>query len=421
MSNLTAVSLFAGVGGFDLALTRAGVKVVAAVEIDKKCREVLALQFPETKLFDDVKGVTGEQLRAAGFVPERGIITAGFPCQDLSIAGLRKGLAGSRSGLFWEIIRIIDETHAEQIILENVAGLLSSQRGQDMGIVITALVERGYGVCWRVLDSQNFGVPQRRRRVFIVASRGNHRRPVEILFEPDSSSRYLEESGKKRERVAAETERSLNENCGEQVIPIHDKATRFNGKRGDKNDGSGNGLGIGKLGDPMNTLTTNDRHSVFIETATLLRMRGGKDGGGKGALVSEDKSLTIATGNDQTLFLFQCNRKDDTRIHNEVSPTLGCYVGSIPLAFAQKQSHSQYKLDDKSSTLTQRDYKSFADILIEPVVRRLTPKEYERLQGFPDDWTASQPNSSRYKMMGNAVSVPVVEWIIKRMVKLISE
>jgi DNA (cytosine-5)-methyltransferase 1 len=281
LSNLTAVSLFAGVGGFDLALTRAGVKVVAAVEIDKKCREVLALQFPETKLFDDVKGVTGEQLRAAGFVPERGIITAGFPCQDLSIAGLRKGLDGSRSGLFWEIIRIIDETHAEQIILENVAGLLSSKQGKDMGIIITALVERGYGVCWRVLDSQNFGVPQRRRRVFIVASRGDHRRPVEILFEPDSSSRYLEESGKKRERVAAETERSLNENCGELIIPIHDKVTRFNGKRGDKNDGSGNGLGIGKLGDPMNTLTTNDRHSVFIETATLLRMRGGKDGGGE--------------------------------------------------------------------------------------------------------------------------------------------
>ena len=445
MSNLTAVSLFAGVGGFDLALTRAGVKVVAAVEIDKKCREVLALQFPETKLFEDVKGVTGEQLRAAGFVPERGIITAGFPCQDLSVAGLRKGLAGSRSGLFWEIIRIIDETHAEQVVLENVAGLLSSQSGQDMGIVITALVERGYGVCWRVLDSQNFGVPQRRRRVFIVASRGNHRRPVEILFESDSSSGYLEESGKKRKRVTAETQRSLDQNSSEsrdainstatllrmrggkegggkgalvsedksltiatgndqtlflfendptetQVIPIHDKATRFNGKRGNKNDGSGNGLGIGKTGDPMNTLTTNDRHSVFIDNS------------------EQDE-----------VFLFQCNRKDDHRIHQEVSPTLGCYVGSIPLAFAQKQSHSKYKLDNKSSTLNQRDYKSFADLVIEPVVRRLTPKEYERLQGFPDDWTVSQANSSRYKMLGNAVTVPVVEWIIKRMVKLISE
>ena len=445
MSNLTAVSLFAGVGGFDLALTRAGVKVVAAVEIDKKCRDVLSLQFPETKLFEDVKGVTGEQLRAAGFVPERGIITAGFPCQDLSVAGLRKGLAGSRSGLFWEIIRIIDETHAEQVVLENVAGLLSSQSGQDMGIVITALVERGYGVCWRVLDSQNFGVPQRRRRVFIVASRGNHRRPVEILFESHSSSGYLEESGKKRKRVTAETQRSLDQNSSEsrdainstatllrmrggkegggkgalvsenksltiatgndqtlflfeneptetQVIPIHDKATRFNGKRGNKNDGSGNGLGIGKTGDPMNTLTTNDRHSVFIDNS------------------EQDE-----------VFLFQCNRKDDHRIHPEVSPTLGCYVGSIPLAFAQKQSHSKYKLDNKSSTLNQRDYKSFADLVIEPVVRRLTPKEYERLQGFPDDWTGSQANSSRYKMLGNAVTVPVVEWIVKRMVKLISE
>ena len=392
MSNLTAVSLFAGVGGFDLALTRAGVKVVAAVEIDKKCRDVLSLQFPETKLFEDVKGVTGEQLRAAGFVPERGIITAGFPCQDLSVAGLRKGLAGSRSGLFWEIIRIIDETHAEQVVLENVAGLLSSQSGQDMGIVITALVERGYGVCWRVLDSQNFGVPQRRRRVFIVASRGNHRRPVEILFESDSSSGYLEESGKKRKRVTAETQRSLDQNSSERIIPIHDKATRFNGKRGNKNDGSGNGLGIGKTGDPMNTLTTNDRHSVFIDN------------------LEQDE-----------VFLFQCNRKDDHRIHPEVSPTLGCYVGSIPLAFAQKQSHSKYKLDNKSSTLNQRDYKSFADLVIEPVVRRLTPKEYERLQGFPDDWTGSQANSSRYKMLGNAVTVPVVEWIVKRMVKLISE
>jgi DNA (cytosine-5)-methyltransferase 1 len=378
LSDLTAVSLFAGVGGFDLALTRAGVKVVAAVEINKNCREVLNLQFPETKLFDDVKGVTGEQLRAAGFVPERGIITAGFPCQDLSVAGLRKGLAGERSGLFWEIIRLIDETQTESIILENVPGLLSSQQGRDMGIIITALVERGYGVCWRVLDSQNFGVPQRRRRVFIVASRRNHRRPVEVLFESDSGFWNFEEIESKRKTVTRQTETSIDE-------------------------------------DSRNTITNKS------STATLLRMRGGKDGGGKGALLSEDKSLTIATGNDQTLFLFQCNRKDDARIHNEVSPTLGCYVGSIPLAFAQKQSHSQYKLDDKSSTLTQRDYKSFSDIVIEPVVRRLTPREYERLQGFPDDWTVSQSNSNRYKMLGNAVSVPVVEWIVQRMVKLISE
>jgi DNA (cytosine-5)-methyltransferase 1 len=386
LSNLTAVSLFAGVGGFDLALTRAGVKVVAAVEINEKCREVLGQRFPETKLFDDVKGVTGEQLRAAGFVPERGIITAGFPCQDLSVAGLRKGLAGERSGLFWEIVRLIDETQTESIILENVPGLLSSQQGKDMGIIITALVERGYGVCWRVLDSQNFGVPQRRRRVFIVASRGNHRRPVEVLFESDSSSGYLEEIGQKRKTVATKTERSVNQD---------------NRKLNDKS-----------------------------LTATLLLMRGGKEGGGKGALVSEDKSLTLATGNDQTLFIFQCNRKDDSRIYETIAPTLGCYVGSIPLTFTSKQKQLASG-KEVTNTITASLYhhgtvvnQDVADghlIIDEPIVRKITPKECERLQGFPDDWTAAQADSHRYKMLGNAVSVPVVEWIIKRMVKLISE
>ena len=386
MSDLTAISLFAGVGGFDLAFQRAGVKVTAAVEIDKKCRDVLALQFPETKLFDDVKEVTGEQLRATGFIPERGIIAGGFPCQDLSIAGLRRGLDGSRSGLFHEIIRLTDELKPQFLILENVGGLLSSQRGKDMGIVITALVERGYGVCWRVLDSQNFGVPQRRRRVFIVASRGNHRRPVEVLFESDSSSGYLEEIGQKRKTVATKTERSVNQD---------------NRKLNDKS-----------------------------LTATLLRMRGGKEGGGKGALVSEDKSLTLATGNDQTLFIFQCNRKDDSRIYETIAPTLGCYVGSIPLTFTSKQKQLASG-KEVTNTVTASLYhhgtvvnQDLADghlIIDEPIVRKITPIECERLQGFPDDWTAAQADSHRYKMLGNAVSVPVVEWIIKRMVKLISE
>ena len=134
------------------------------------------------------------------------------------------------------------------------------------------------------------------------------------------------------------------------AIPIHDKATRFIGKRKLHNgeyamDGAGNGLGIGEDGDPMNTLTGGDRHAV------LMRMREGKPGGGKGPLLSEDKSLTIATNNDQTLFT-------------------------------------------------------------ESSVRRLTPRECERLQGFPDDWTEGQSDSTRYKQMGNAVAVPVVDWII---------
>ena len=207
---LTAVSLFAGVGGFDLALERNGVKVVASCEIDKKASEVLAKHFPNSKLFGDVQQLTGKDLTDAGFTPNRGIIVGGFPCQDLSVAGKRAGLAGSRSGLFWEICRLLDETKAQYFILENVPGLLSSNNGRDMGTVIGALVERGYRIAWRVLDAQHFGVPQRRRRVFIVGSLGNRgAAPEEILAIAEGGVGYLEASEQKRKDTSRSTSKRV--------------------------------------------------------------------------------------------------------------------------------------------------------------------------------------------------------------------
>jgi DNA (cytosine-5)-methyltransferase 1 len=202
----TAVSLFAGVGGFDLALERNGVKVVASVEIDKKAQEVLKKHFPQSTIFGDITGVTGEQLIAAGFEPRNGIITGGFPCQDLSVAGKRAGLGGSRSGLFWEICRLLDETRAENFILENVPGLLSSNQGADMAVVLEALVERGYRIAYRVLDAQHFGVPQRRRRVFIVGCLGDTgRSPEEILAIAEGRAGYLAQSKSKGKDTATAT------------------------------------------------------------------------------------------------------------------------------------------------------------------------------------------------------------------------
>jgi DNA (cytosine-5)-methyltransferase 1 len=202
----TAVSLFAGVGGFDLALERNGVKVVASVEIDKKAQEVLKKHFPQSIIFGDITGVTGEQLIAAGFEPRNGIITGGFPCQDLSVAGKRAGLGGARSGLFWEICRLLDETRAQNFILENVPGLLNSNGGADMAVVLEALVERGYRVAYRVLDAQHFGVPQRRRRVFIVGCLGDSgRSPEEILAIGESRARYLAESKSARKDTTTAT------------------------------------------------------------------------------------------------------------------------------------------------------------------------------------------------------------------------
>jgi DNA (cytosine-5)-methyltransferase 1 len=204
-------------------MERNGVNVVAAVEIDKKCQEVLAHRFPSTKIFDDVTTVKGSDLIAAGFTPSRGIITGGFPCQDLSVAGKRAGLAGKRSGLFWEICRILDETGSETVILENVPGLLSSNNGKDMATVIEALVERGYRVGWRVLDAQYFGVPQRRRRVFIVGCLGNSgRSPEEILSIGEGRTGYLAQGKQKRKDTATATPTSVGESRTVAALTVSD-------------------------------------------------------------------------------------------------------------------------------------------------------------------------------------------------------
>ena len=224
---MKAVSLFAGVGGFDLALERAGVTVVASCEIDKHARGVLQQQFPNSTLINDVKDVTGDQLRELGFDGSDGIIVGGFPCQDLSVAGKRAGLGGARSGLFWEICRILDETKAKWFVLENVPGLLSSQSGADMGAVLGALVERGYGVAYRILDAQHFGVPQRRRRVFIVGCLGdNGRAPAEVLSLIEGMRGNLETSNKKRKATSASTDASTDKASWWDGSDIADTLTR---------------------------------------------------------------------------------------------------------------------------------------------------------------------------------------------------
>jgi DNA (cytosine-5)-methyltransferase 1 len=207
VNNLTGVSLFAGIGGFEIAMQRQGVEVVASVEIDKHASKLLQARFPLVKHFTDVKTVTGKELIDAGFKPESGIITGGFPCQDLSVAGRRAGLEGERSGLFWEIARILEETKSKYFIVENVPGLLSSSKGKDMGIVIGTLVELGYGVAWRVLDAQYFGVPQRRRRVFIVGCLGDETGAGKILFERNGLRRDIEKSKQTGQDTAANATR----------------------------------------------------------------------------------------------------------------------------------------------------------------------------------------------------------------------
>jgi DNA (cytosine-5)-methyltransferase 1 len=196
------VSLFAGVGGFDLGLERSGHTCVGQVEIDKHARSVLELQFPNVPKHDDVTTAIdwADQIGLTGNID---LVCGGFPCQDLSVAGKRAGLSGKRSGLFYDALRFATHTKAKTILLENVPGLLSSNQGRDFGAVLSALAESGYSnIEWRVLDSQFFGVAQRRRRIFIIASVGTE--PFrQILAECESSTGHPRTINQTREGTSS--------------------------------------------------------------------------------------------------------------------------------------------------------------------------------------------------------------------------
>jgi len=192
-------SLFSGIGGIDLGLERAGMEVVWQCEIDPYRRRVLEKLWPNAVRYEDVRSIGSDGFyhesyrlgngREGQYVAPRldsvDLICGGFPCQDLSVAGRRAGLSGSRSGLFYEFARIVGEVRPEWLLVENVPGLLSSNGGDDFRIVIDTLQGFGYGVSWRILDSRYFGVPQRRRRIYIVGSLGDLRSAA-VLFEPQS-------------------------------------------------------------------------------------------------------------------------------------------------------------------------------------------------------------------------------------------
>ena len=195
---MNVISLFTGVGGFDLGLERAGHRIVAQCEADEKARAVLRRHWPYVPIHDDV--VTYQPTEEAD------LVCGGFPCQDLSVAGKRAGLAGERSGLFFEAARISDLVLGDGgwVLIENVPGLLSSNGGRDFGVVLATLANLGfYDLAWRVLDSRFFGVPQRRRRVLILARRARGRRAAEVLLEPESGGGNHQASQEAREGAPA--------------------------------------------------------------------------------------------------------------------------------------------------------------------------------------------------------------------------
>ena len=431
-------------------------------------------------------------------------ITFGSPCQDLSIAGRRAGLAGERSGLFMEAIRVIKEMRSSTnglyptfAVWENVPGAFSSNGGEDFRAVLEelarveqpdaivprpprggrwskagAIAGNGWSLAWRQLDAQYWGVPQRRKRIALVADFGGQR-AAEILFERTSLSGNLDESIQAWEEAAglATNCPAGNDRMVEHVTLINTQiATRY------KALGERTGLGIGQENDPAYTLQAGHEHAVCYciagnvidrsETAgangvgatenvsyTLntvdrpavaytLKIRSGCEGGGKGALVQTEKSATLSTLQDQTLFqpiVYDARGNGDGKIVPTITGDhenrITDYTAiAIERQIFSEQSFSSYKESDKCSTLKAKAGNIgngseclIAEKTIRWIVRRLTPVECERLQGFPDnytnigDWTDSKgkkhkyADSPRYKALGNSIALPQWFWLVQRM------
>lgn len=367
MSRLAHVSLFSGVGMMDLAFDQAGIPTIAACEIDAKARGVIADHHPDLPVFHDVKEVTADELARIGADPARTVLTAGWPCQDASVAGGRLGFDGDRTSLWREVARILGEWSPAWFVGENVPGLLSVNGGRDFGEVVATLGELGYGYAWRVLDSQHFGVAQRRRRLAIVGHRGDVGGPVEVLLESDGVPG--------------------NPAAGIQPRPHTPRHAA---------DGSGV---CGVTGDTSHTLTAEGADAS-------------EDGTGRGtpvvAYIADTTNTLTAAGGDRGY-----------RIDAESA------AGGQLVAFHENQ-RGELRETNTAGSLTVgggkpgQGYPAVRDGM---TVRRLTPVECERLQGLPDDWTATsngkpQSDSRRYHQIGNGIAVPVFEWIARRIVAL---
>lgn len=256
---LKVASFFAGIGGFDLGLEKIGMKVVFQCEINGFCQKVLKKHWPNTILHSDINKVESTDIPS-----DAQVWCGGFPCQDLSLAnqGKRKGLEGERSGLFYKYAELIKSNKPRWVIIENVPGLLNSHEGKDFQVLLKKLDEFGYGVSWRVFDAKYFGTPQRRRRVYIVASLGNLR-SAQVLFESEPFEIAYRSGLGKREAITSENGEDHSEaNCYIiQHASIGRKSSAGPQAKGYRNDGE------------SYTLDSRGTADAVCKTANAFRVR----------------------------------------------------------------------------------------------------------------------------------------------------
>lgn len=417
------LDLFSGMCGFSHAAEKHGFFTTAFCEIDKFCHRVIQKHYPDRHIHTDIRSVNGGEIEPVD------VVTFGSPCQNLSIAGKQEGLEGKQSCLFYEAIRIVremrektDGRYPRYAVWENVPGAFSSNKRQDFRAVLEEITQakipmprsgrwanagmvRGNGrsVAWRVLDAQYWGVPQRRRRIFLVADFRGQSAP-EILFECEGMSGDITESGKEGQGTAA--------GIGEGVttaIPINTMTAQgrpsmisygIQGSmigRADKNGPQGNGINQ----EVSFTLNTTDRHAVAHPRITGTLCTSGAGMNRPAGMASETdlvfvQCLTTGTG-----------QRYDPETETLLPMAIG-YQGNKNIAHCVRANASKADKPDSSMYIIQQY-----------TVRRLTPLECLRLQGFPDDWLdgLNLSDTAKYRMIGNSVAIPCVEYVMERIAR----
>ena len=471
---LTLGSLFDGSGGFPLAAIFCGIKPIWASEVEPFPIRVTQKNLSFVKHLGDIKEIKGYEIEPVD------IITFGSPCQDLSIAGKRDGLEGKSSNLFFEAIRIIKEmrwkTNGEKpryILWENVPGAFSSNRGEDFRAVLEKIARikdenlsipkpnkwknsgeilgRDYSISWRVLDAKYFGVPQRRRRIFLVADfAGTSAR--QILFDQKSLSRDIRPSKEKEERNPRTLKNRFN-----QAICLNDQG----GERMDVyNNESGTLRARG--GNPPLVFENHGQDTRYKgplkETPTLSSNLG--EGGNNQPFVVYDIRQTSENTRNERHNIYECDtsRTIDTSGNTPTRNQGGVAIVEDVYSMS-KNSHFTSADKNISSALVASDYKD-PPLINHKLVRRLTPKECGRLQGFPDYWCEDleienpldddlkfwrkvfnkdaeirglkkkktdkqiikwlknpHTDSAEYKMWGNGIALPCAVYIFERIIK----
>lgn len=358
------ISVCSGIEAASCAWQPLGWEAVAFAEIEPFPCRVLEHHFTSVPNLGDMTKIKGEDYRGAV-----DLLVGGTPCQDFSVAGKRAGLDGERSGLARDFARLLREIRPRWFLWENVPGAFSTNSGRDFGTFIGTLADIGYCLAWRVLDAQYFGVPQRRRRIFLVGYFGDWRPAGAVLFEPASLCRDTPESRKKREG----TTQALT-GC----------------------------LAGGGADD--NRAQAGFYVPEIVEQAMSCKWAKGTSG----PAGDEHHNLVCAP---LTTTPYSDNDAQESKL---VVSQYGYKAGALT-----SEGHDASPCSDRGPT-----------IISYPGVRRLTPIECERLQGFPDGWTdvhhKGKPasDSARYKALGNSMAVPVMRWIgerIERVEKQIGE